>query len=164
MKTDIAGIKHIAQRLTCVTSYEKVWTLCYQFYLLLKFAIQQKENSNKEKSFCQGKLPFLRHKLPFCWQKLRWKSLLPFFLQTKITTLPVQILVYKKHRFWAHLLPNTTTRKFHTIQPSFATLVSCGRQKVKWDKSENILILLNIPWNYFFFWIKDSKVNVKFII
>ena len=30
-----------------------------------------KENNNKEKSFCQGKLSLCRRKLPFCWQKLR---------------------------------------------------------------------------------------------
>lgn len=29
------------------------------------------KGNNKEKSFCQGKLPLCRHKLPFCWWKMR---------------------------------------------------------------------------------------------
>ena len=38
--TDMAGIIRIAQKLTCVISYDKAQTLCYQFYLLLTFVIQ----------------------------------------------------------------------------------------------------------------------------
>ena len=38
--TDMAGIIRIAQRLTCVISYDKVQTLCYHFYLLQKLVIR----------------------------------------------------------------------------------------------------------------------------
>ena len=49
-------------------------------------------NDNIEKSFCQGKLAFYRHKLSFFWPKLRKAYFASVFsLQAQITILPTNI-------------------------------------------------------------------------
>ena len=63
-----------------------------------------KENNNKEKSYCLGKLPLCRRKLPFCWQELRkvyfaLAFIYFFFSQSQITILPTQTILRQ------HFLP-----------------------------------------------------------
>ena len=87
----MAGITHIAQRLTCVLFLMRK----YKHYAL-RFTIEDcytvKENNSKEKSFCQGELPFWKCKLLFCWQKLRKTYFASaFFWQAQIAILLMQI-------------------------------------------------------------------------
>ena len=55
----------------------------YKHYAIVLLATEAcytiKENDNKEKSFCQEKLPFCQCKLQFYWHKLREVCFVPAF-------------------------------------------------------------------------------------